>query len=154
MDSPGPYIPDLPRKAKWKEPTLNYNTAQALLDSKQDLLLLEFASLSQEAWSCAKLCQGITFEHCCKIIAAQLATVDIYWQPSWIFFKSSWIFWETGPLSPNNGIGKGKVRCAAWQFESDHLTTDFHQEQTNLVQVLRYACYTSYLSFLVQHPFI
>ena len=148
---PGPYIPDFPRKAKWKEPTLNYNTAKALLDSKQDLLLLEFASLSQEAWSCAKLCQGITFEHCCKIIAVQLATVDIYWQPKWIFFKSSW---ETGPLSPNNGIGKGKVRCAAWQFESDDLTTDFHQEQTNLVQVLRYACYTSYLSFLVQHPFI
>ena len=52
--SPGPYIPNLPWKAKWKEPTLNYNTAQALLDSKQDLLLLEFASLSQEAWSCAK----------------------------------------------------------------------------------------------------
>ena len=133
VDSRGPYIPDLPRKAKWKEPTLNYNTAQALLDSKQDLLLLEFASLSQKAWSCAKLRQGITFEHCCKIIVAQLATEDIYWQPSWIFFKSSWIFWETGPLSPNNGIGKGKVRCAAWQLESDDLTTDFHQEQTNLV---------------------
>ena len=82
VGSPGPYIPDFPRKAKWKEPTLNYNTAEALLDSKQDLLLLEFASLSQEAWSCAKLCQGITFEHCCKIIAAQLATVDIYWQPN------------------------------------------------------------------------